>query len=112
MPSDRQKNRERLRRQFEAIAAKLPVTGRTMRAFLAPSYVWIRLPLALLLIAGGVFGFLPVLGIWMLPLGLLLLAIDVPLIRPLIVNWVILGRRWITTRLRAWRRRKTPARRD
>ncbi|HVI16347.1 MAG TPA: hypothetical protein VM822_26200 [Pseudolabrys sp.] len=30
---------------------------------------------------GGVFGFLPVLGFWMLPIGLALLAQDVPPMR-------------------------------
>lgn len=41
----------------------------------------IRLPLAVLLIVGGTFSFLPVLGLWMLPLGLLLLALDLPPLR-------------------------------
>jgi hypothetical protein len=34
-----------------------------------------------LLILGGIFSVLPVLGIWMLPLGLILLAEDVPVLR-------------------------------
>jgi hypothetical protein len=40
-----------------------------------------RIPAGLLLIGGGVFGILPIFGLWMLPLGLLLLAEDVPLLR-------------------------------
>lgn len=40
----------------------------------------LRLVLGLLLIGGGVFGFLPVLGFWMIPLGLAVAALD---IRPL-----------------------------
>lgn len=32
----------------------------------------------LLLIAGGIFGFLPVLGFWMIPMGAVLLALDIP----------------------------------
>ena len=35
------------------------------------------------LILGGVLGFLPVLGLWMLPLGAAVLSIDVPPIRRL-----------------------------
>jgi hypothetical protein len=35
----------------------------------------------LLIVAGGVFGFLPVLGYWMVPVGFLVLATDVPAIR-------------------------------
>ncbi len=46
-----------------------------------PSAVWVRLPAALLLIAGGFLGFLPILGFWMLPLGLALMAIDLPFLR-------------------------------
>lgn len=54
---------------------------------------WARLPLALLLIAGGVLSFLPVLGVWMLPLGFLLLAVDVPPLRPSVATATIRARR-------------------
>lgn len=37
----------------------------------------LRLVLGLLLICGGVLGFLPVLGFWMLPLGVLVASLDV-----------------------------------
>lgn len=40
----------------------------------------LRFVLGLLLIVGGVFGFLPVLGFWMIPLGLMLCAFDVRLL--------------------------------
>ncbi len=36
------------------------------------------MPVGLLLIVGGVFSILPVLGLWMLPLGLVLLSEDFP----------------------------------
>jgi hypothetical protein len=42
------------------------------------------------LIVLGLFGFLPILGFWMLPLGLLVLSYDIPLVRRLrrrIVLW-------------------------
>ncbi|MCE0744558.1 hypothetical protein LWC05_11750 [Acetobacter sicerae] len=48
---------------------------------LEPSRWWARVPSGLLFCAGGVLSFLPVLGIWMLPLGLLLLAEDVSFCR-------------------------------
>lgn len=35
-----------------------------------------RLFFGALLIVGGIFSFLPILGMWMLPLGLLYLAVD------------------------------------
>ncbi|HJT43350.1 MAG TPA: hypothetical protein VJ750_07610 [Rhizomicrobium sp.] len=33
------------------------------------------------LILGGFLGFLPVLGFWMIPLGLIVLSIDLPIVR-------------------------------
>jgi hypothetical protein len=42
----------------------------------APRYV--SVPVGVLLIVGGLFGFLPVLGLWMLPMGLAILAPNVP----------------------------------
>ncbi|MEY8830671.1 hypothetical protein AB9K34_20050 [Sedimentitalea sp. XS_ASV28] len=64
--------------------------GRALRGRLARVVVRIRrrvppglrLVLGLLLILGGVFGFLPVLGYWMIPLGVMVAALDVkPLLR-------------------------------
>ncbi len=53
----------------------------------------VRLLAGIVLMLGGVFGFLPVVGFWMLPLGLAVAALDaVPL-------W-----RWLTGR-RRWRER-------
>jgi hypothetical protein len=40
-----------------------------------------RLLLGLLLIVFGIFGFLPILGFWMLPLGVVVAALDVGWIR-------------------------------
>ena len=37
----------------------------------------LRTVLGLVLIVGGVFGFLPVLGFWMIPLGLAVILLDV-----------------------------------
>ncbi len=45
----------------------------------------VRAPFGLLLIVGGVFGFLPVLGFWMIPLGVAVLAMDIaPLFRAML----------------------------
>lgn len=48
----------------------------------------LRSLLGLLLILGGIFGFLPILGFWMLPLGLALIGMD---LRDL---WRWLRQRW------------------
>ncbi|QFT80228.1 hypothetical protein FIU89_06350 [Roseovarius sp. THAF27] len=37
----------------------------------------LRLVLGILLIIGGIFGFLPVLGFWMIPLGVAVASLDV-----------------------------------
>ena len=54
----------------------------------------VRLVIGIALIAGGLLGFLPVLGFWMIPLGLVILSVDLPVLR-----------RW-RRRLALWRRRK------
>jgi hypothetical protein len=55
--------------------------GRNLKRLRGKHAVWVRVPAGVALIGGGVLSFLPVLGIWMLPLGLALLAQDIPLIR-------------------------------
>lgn len=52
--------------------------GRRLRV---PRRRSVRLLLGGALVTGGTFGFLPVLGVWMLPLGLIVLSIDLPLVR-------------------------------
>lgn len=57
-----------------------------------PRQKWLRLPTGLLLIVGGLFSFLPVLGLWMLPLGIALLAEDFALCRKAcahMLDWMI-----------------------
>jgi hypothetical protein len=46
-----------------------------------PASRWARIPAGLLLIIGGCLAILPIFGLWMLPLGLMLLADDVPPLR-------------------------------
>ena len=98
------KHEHRLRRQFEAIERILPVGKGIVRTLRKRRYRLVRIPLALVLIPGGLLGFLPVLGCWMLPAGLLLLAVDVPAMRPAISAALIRSRR----RVELWRRRYWP----
>ncbi len=55
----------------------------------SPGSRWIRIPLGLLFLLGGLLWFMPVVGIEMLPIGLLLLAQDVPLIRGFAARMVL-----------------------
>jgi hypothetical protein len=96
-----EKNEHRLRRQFEAIERLVPVGKGIVRALRQRRYRMVRIPLAVILVPGGMLGFLPVLGFWMLPVGLLLLAVDIPFMRPAISAALIRSRR----RVELWRRR-------
>jgi hypothetical protein len=40
-----------------------------------------RIIIGVLLVLGGLLGFLPILGFWMIPVGLTILAIDIPAVR-------------------------------
>ena len=51
------------------------------RVFGLPRHRSLRIALGVGLILCGLLGFLPVLGFWMLPLGLLVLSLDLPLVR-------------------------------
>lgn len=95
--------KRRLNRRFDRFETELPGrAARTLRAIRDPGARWIRIPLALLLIVGGTFGFLPVLGLWMLPLGFLLLALDIRILRaPTGAALVRLERWWAR-----WKRRR------
>jgi hypothetical protein len=82
--------------QLNRFEDRLPVRiARASRYLRQPAAKAYRLPSAVLLTLGGMAGFLPILGFWMLPLGLLLLAIDVPRLRsPMarMLDWI--ERRW------------------
>ena len=95
---DRQ--RRRIDRQLHALARRFPALRGLVALVESRPGVVLRVPLAALLIAGGFLGFLPILGFWMIPLGLLILAIDLPLLRPAVSAAMIRGRR----RLSLWRR--------
>jgi hypothetical protein len=89
--------RAELDRHFESIAQRLPDKGaRFIRWIRQPSSRFVRIPLSALLILGGIFSILPILGLWMLPLGLLLIAQDVPILQLPLANalgWI--ERKWI-----------------
>ncbi len=61
---------------------RLPQFGARAVRCLRTSSAWVRTPFALLLIVGGCLGFLPILGFWMLPLGIILIALDVTFLQP------------------------------
>ncbi|MBB5752806.1 hypothetical protein [Prosthecomicrobium pneumaticum] len=90
----------RLNEELDGLIEGLPAwIGRPVRALRDPSWRLVRLPVAILLIAAGFVGFLPVLGFWMIPLGLILIAQDVPFLqRPILAALLWAKRQW-----RRWR---------
>jgi hypothetical protein len=78
--------------RLERLLARLPERWRnTLRWLRHPSARWARIPAALLLMLGGVLSILPILGLWMLPLGLILLAEDIPALhraRARLLDWL------------------------
>jgi hypothetical protein len=55
-----------------------------------PMSVYVRVAIGAALIVGGIFGWLPILGFWMIPLGFLILSYDIPVIarwRDRIADW-------------------------
>ena len=97
------RSERRFDRQFESIARAVPVLRGPLTALRRDSWIVVRVPVALLMIAGGIFSFLPFLGIWMLPLGLLLLAVDLPFLRGPISALLIRVRRRIDIWMAWWR---------
>lgn len=47
----------------------------------------IRSLIGIALMIGGVLGFLPILGFWMLPLGAAFIALDIPPLRRHLLDW-------------------------
>jgi hypothetical protein len=97
----RDRHLRRLRRQIDALERRLPVARSSLRSVVDGRLRYVRIPVALMLVAGGFLGFLPVLGFWMIPLGLLLLSLDLPRLRPWVSSSLVRLRRWAQLRLRS-----------
>ena len=63
-----------------------------------PGAVWVRAPAGVALTAGGVFSVLPGLGLWMVPVGLALLAVDVPVMQDPLARMLNFANRQIDKR--------------
>jgi hypothetical protein len=86
------RNERRLDRLIDLLPHCVQTTARWLRR---PSSRLFRIPVGVLLVGGGFLGMLPLLGFWMLPLGLMLLAEDMqPLrrARDRVLDWI--ERRW------------------
>jgi hypothetical protein len=69
-------------RRLDLLVRRLPQRlQRGVRWLRRPAARWVRIPAGLLLVVASLFSILPILGLWILPLGLVLLAEDVPPVR-------------------------------
>lgn len=105
--SDR--DRQRLEQQLDRIETQLPDVATGWLEWLRkPSRRLVRIPIGVLLVLGSVFSILPLLGLWMLPVGLMLLAIDVPVLqRPTVALLRWIERTWTALR-RKFGRKPSP----
>jgi hypothetical protein len=96
-----------LRHAFKRLEQEVPSwLGRILRWLRHPASRLVRIPAGMLFILGGFLSFLPVLGLWMLPLGLMLIAYDVPFLQKPMSRFAVWGaerwaviRRWTVRRL-------------
>ena len=91
---------EKLNRKIDRLSGPLPKgVGKFVRWLRGPTMRAYRFPVGILLIVGGLFGFLPILGFWMIPLGLILLSQDLPFLRaPLLRFLTWLEQLWVKLR--------------
>ena len=66
------------------------------RTMALPASRLARMAIGIGLVIAGFLGFLPILGFWMVPLGLIILSVDVPLVR----RWRRQAAVWLGPRLR------------
>jgi hypothetical protein len=92
-----QEGERRLERLIDRLPKGLQSSIRWLRR---PSSRWVRIPTGVLLIGGSLLSILPLFGFWMLPLGLILLAEDVPPLRRACDRML----RWIERRGPRWTR--------
>jgi hypothetical protein len=97
-----------LDRAFDGLEEEAP--DRVARAILwlrSPASRKVRIPLGVLFIVGGFLWFLPVVGIEMLPIGLLLVAQDVPFLKKPVGRAML----WLEHRWLRWKQRRRASKR-
>lgn len=94
-----------LDRAFDGLEQEVPDrVARAIRWLRSPASRKVRIPLGVLFIFAGLLWFLPVVGIEMLPIGLLLIAQDVPFLKKPVGRAML----WLEEK---WERRKKKKRR-
>ncbi|WP_134498115.1 hypothetical protein [Microvirga pakistanensis] len=97
----RKSSKAKLREAFLHLEKEVPEgVARQVRNLRHPNARWVRLPLGVLFVLGGLLApVVPILGVWMIPLGLLLLAYDIPFLRRPIANFTIWStKKWVASK--------------
>ena len=78
--------------RLERLIRRLPEHRQApLRWLRSPAARWVRLPLGILFLLGSLLFIFPIFGLWMLPVGLLILAEDVPALRRMrtrMLDWI------------------------
>jgi hypothetical protein len=109
--SRHESGKEVLERAFDGLEQELPDrVSRAIEWLRDPKSRWVRFPIGLLFMAASFFWFLPVLGVEFFPIGLMLIAQDIPFLRRPVGKLLL----WLESMWRAlkrrWRTRKRSAR--
>jgi hypothetical protein len=97
-----------LDRAFDGLEREAPDrVARAIRWLRSPASRKVRIPLGVLFIVGGLLWFLPVVGIEMLPIGLLLVAQDVPFLKKPVGRAML----WLEQRWQRWKQRRQASKR-
>jgi len=76
--------------------------AKTIHFLREPRLRWLRTSVGVLLMIGGCFWFLPILGSEMIPVGLMLIAIDVPFLRGPVARMIAWGERKVLGMIAVW----------
>jgi hypothetical protein len=108
MDKTRTSGREQLDEAFEGLEREVPDrVAKVIRWLREPKAKWVRIPVGLALIAGGMFGFMPVLGFEFIPLGLLIIAIDIPFLQKPVARLTLwLEHKWVAFKQRRKERKR------
>jgi hypothetical protein len=71
-----------LDRELDRLQQQLPGWAQWTVDIPRGAHPWVRVPAGVAFTVGGCFSILPGLGLWMIPVGVATLAVDVPVMRP------------------------------
>lgn len=107
------RSRGRGRKALTDLQTLDPETGEKLRKirilgreFVMPRSRFVRIVIGLLLVCGGLLGFLPVLGFWMIPLGVVVLSYEFAMVR----RWRRRSEVWLAQKHGRRRRPQGPGR--